>query len=618
MVNEPFVFPSPEKTELLNGEYLFRNRFAVKLPEDMKNVFGVAVSLFPDLDIVCKSDGDIVMKRAQRLSGESYCVTVGSDGIELEYGEKAGAFYALVTLCQLLSRESSVRCCRIEDSPGLRIRGVMMDISRGKVPKLETLKLIADRLAMFKMNHFELYIEGFSFAYPSYRGLWESETPLTPEEFGELNEYCRERFIDFVPCQNGLGHMGRWLSFDEFKCLAECPNGFSVAGITFPPTTLDASDSRSLAFVQSLWKELLPCFDSPYVNACLDEPFELCMGKNKGTDPYKLYTDYANRMNDYFKGQGEKMMMWGDVASKEEGALDCLDEDIILLDWGYEKEHPYAKRAKRIAASGHDFCLCPGTNSWLSFTGMTDNMLSCIRSSADAAYQYSALGLIVTDWGDKGHLQYLPVSWPGILTAAAYSWNSRGTDKKELAHALNMFIFQDEAGVMGTAVLDAGNYYKLEEFLLPCRTLASTVLDSGLVTHAEYERSLAFAAKSISFFTKEDFVQHYLASYENRKEPDGAAILNDLDEISSRLSFAKPRSADAATALEEYQNGLLMVSVMTKIRISMLTGEVFPDLSAEIGICIARHQRLWNLRNKEFGCEQGLEPLIKIREKLPQ
>lgn len=617
MVNEPFVFPAPEKTELLNGEYSFCGRLAVNIPDEIKNVFGTAVSLFPELDFVCASDGDIMMKKADGLPTAGYRIAVRSGGIEAEYGDKTGAFYAVITLCQLLSRDSPIRCCRIADSPGLKIRGVMMDISRGKVPKLKTLKCIADRLAMFKMNHFELYIEGLSFAYPSYRELWQNETPLTPEEFRELNAYCEERFIDLVPCQNGLGHMGRWLSFKQFKDFAECPDGFGIAGLTFPPTTLDTVDARGFEFVKGLWEELLPCFDSSFANACLDEPFELCIGKNKGADKYRFYTDYANRMKDYLKSRGKRMMMWGDVTAKQDGALDRLDGDIVLLDWGYEKEHPYDKRARRIADSAHDFCLCPGTNSWLSFTGMTDNMLSCIRSSADAAYQYSALGIIVTDWGDKGHLQYLPVSWPGVLTAAAYTWNSKGTDKNALARALDMFVFKDEAGVMGTAALDAGNYYKLEEFLLPCRTLASTVLDSGLVTRGEYERSLAFAAKSITFFTREDFARYYLESYENRRAPNGAAILHALSEVSDRLTSAKPGSKDAAMALEEYQNGLLMASVLTEIRLLMLTGETFPALSERLGICISQHRRLWNLRNKEFGCEQGLKPLIKIREKLP-
>ena len=34
----------------------------------------------------------------------------------------------------------------------------------------------------------------------------------TPEEIKELDEYCLDRFIELVPCQNTLGHMGDWLA----------------------------------------------------------------------------------------------------------------------------------------------------------------------------------------------------------------------------------------------------------------------------------------------------------------------------------------------------------------------------------------------------------------------
>jgi hypothetical protein len=75
----------------------------------------------------------------------------------------------------------------------------MLDISRNKIPTIETLKVIAQLLADLKYNHLELYIEGFSFAYPSFRRLWEGkETPLTGDEIKELDAFCRSGFIDLV------------------------------------------------------------------------------------------------------------------------------------------------------------------------------------------------------------------------------------------------------------------------------------------------------------------------------------------------------------------------------------------------------------------------------------
>ena len=35
----------------------------------------------------------------------------------------------------------------------------------------------------------------------------------------------------------------------------------------------------------------------------------------------------------------------------------------------------------------------------------------------------------MTDWGDMGHLQYLPVSYPGLVYAASGMWGTPATEK---------------------------------------------------------------------------------------------------------------------------------------------------------------------------------------------
>lgn len=636
----PFIFPEPQKIEIIKDAFFTYSRLSVFTDDDLNAVFNTVCKIFPDIALersenddiktvfntVCKIFPDIYLEQSEKSvvrmiksddeKDGGYTVSVRPDEITLKYSNSEGAFHALITLCQLITVcGKELPCCEIRDYPALSVRGVMLDISRGKVPTLDTLKAIADKLAIFKINHLQLYIEGISFAYPSYADLYKGETPLTPEEMREFSIYCRERFIDLVPCQNSLGHMARWLSEKDFRGLAECEDGFSVKGYNFPPTTLDVTDENALNFVKLLFDELLPCFDSNLCNACLDEPFELCMGKNSGQteEKYKLYADYANRLNKYLKERGKQMMMWGDVAAKDESVPDCLDSDIIILDWGYEQEHPFEKRAKKLAQSGHSFCLCPGTNSWLSFTGMTDNMLSCIKNAADAAYKYGAKGLIVTDWGDMGHLQYLPVSYAGILYSAAFAWNKKGTSEKELARALDTFVFKDSAEVMGEFCLDAGRYVNFEEFRLPCRTLASSVLSSGLVSAEEYEKSLEFTAKSIVFFTKEDFVKIYLDSYENRKPINGAAIREYIERLLVRLSKSEMKCSDREIVFAEYENALKTVEILTKLREMMLNGAKFSELCTEIDSVITKHKYLWNKRNKAFGCENGLLPLINIQ-----
>ncbi|TVQ04067.1 MAG: hypothetical protein EA359_07710 [Balneolaceae bacterium] len=102
----------------------------------------------------------------------------------------------------------------------------MLDISRDKIPTMETLYEIVDMLSMLRYNHLQLYVEGFSFGYPSFRDLWEhTETPVTGEEMQELERYAAERMIELVPNQNMLGHMGAWLATDRFAHHGKKPTG---------------------------------------------------------------------------------------------------------------------------------------------------------------------------------------------------------------------------------------------------------------------------------------------------------------------------------------------------------------------------------------------------------
>ncbi len=618
----PFIFPEPQKIEIIEGAFFTHSQLSVLIDDDLKTVLNTVCKIFPDICLKRSEKGVIRMIKSDDEKDGGYTVSVRPDEVILKYSNAEGAFHAFITLCQLITvYGKELPCCEIRDYPALSIRGVMLDISRGKVPTLDTLKAVADKLAIFKMNHLQLYIEGLSFAYPKHKSLWENETPITPEEIMELEQYCRERFIDLVPCQNTLGHMARWLQEPKYNPIAECENGFSVMGLHFPPTTLDVNNPKSIEFVCELLDDLLPCFTSPYCNVCLDEPFELAMGKNKAfqAEKYQFYAGYAAELHTYLSKQQKQMMMWGDVISKDDLILKDLPNDIIILDWGYEAEYPVAERAAVLAKSKHRFCLCPGTNSWLSFTGLTDNMLTCIKNTAEAAYRYNALGMIVTDWGDMGHLQYLPVSWAGILTAATYAWNSADFCEENLAHALDLLVFQDASCSMGQLVLDAGRYVQFEEFRLPCRTLAATLLTSGLMKKEQYAKFLERTARSIVFFSPKCVCNAYIQSFEDKKELNSEAIIQYLSYLYERLSKTNLLCPDGDLVIREYKNALALIQVLTKLRESIYNETAVPsELTQELETVLEEHRKLWKQRNKPFGCEEGLLPLINIQKTIKE
>ncbi|MDA3798514.1 MAG: family 20 glycosylhydrolase [Kiritimatiellae bacterium] len=87
-----------------------------------------------------------------------YTIDCQSDGIWLTASDEVGAFYGLKTLAQVFQTEGAVfKGFRIEDSPEFANRGIMLDVSRTKVPTMDTLYQLVDLMSVLKLNELQLY-----------------------------------------------------------------------------------------------------------------------------------------------------------------------------------------------------------------------------------------------------------------------------------------------------------------------------------------------------------------------------------------------------------------------------------------------------------------------------
>ena len=413
---------------------------------------------------------------------QGYRIEISTQEVSLQASSGSGLFYGLVSLRHLLAAHpGTLPVIRLEDYPDLTIRGVLIDIGRGKIPTLKSLYELIDMLADLKINHLQLYMEGYSFAFQRYAKFFPGEAPITAEEIRLLDSYARDRFIDLVPCQNTFGHMEAWLALPEFNALAEAPAGLPlVPGLPPQVTTLDPQDPGSIELVSNLLHELLPNFTSDWVNINFDEPIELGLGKNRdlpdGQSVSRLFLDFLGQVLSVTRSHQKKGMIWGDFLFRHPELLYALPPDLVVLDWNYESRSPFEPHARQLAEHGIDFILCPGTSSWNSLAGRTDNMKANILDAVEQAVRYKARGLLVTDWGDYGHWQVPPVSFPAFAYAAAWSWNLAGNRERNAADYLDRFVFHDRANVMGQFWQDLGNYYHFENTIIHNMTLTFLVL----------------------------------------------------------------------------------------------------------------------------------------------
>lgn len=414
----------------------------------------------------------------RRLQGYTLTVRAGDGGhagrVEIDAPTPAGARHGLATLAQLLAtydaavthdkvtsdagspstpiapRSITLPALRIEDWPTFATRGVMLDVSRDRVPTMRELFEIVDFLAALKYNHLQLYTE-HTFAYAGHEEVWAGWSPITPDEVIRLDAYARERGVELAANQNCFGHLASWLRRPKYAHLAETHGDWIFD--CWPrsgPFSLCPTDPASIRFVEDLLGQLLPCFTSPLVNIGCDETYDISYGRSKGEVERRgrvaVYLDFVREICAVARRHGKRPMFWADIALSRPEAVREIPEDLIALAWGYEADSPFERWCAAFREAGRDVWVCPGTSSWRSITGRTTERRANIESAARAGEATGASGFLLCDWGDTGHHQQWAIAKHALAHGAQAAWNGgAGFDPR----ASSIHAFGDSSGRVG-------------------------------------------------------------------------------------------------------------------------------------------------------------------------
>ncbi|HYF94640.1 MAG TPA: beta-N-acetylhexosaminidase [Symbiobacteriaceae bacterium] len=523
---------------------------------------------------------------------QGYALTAGDGAITLTAATAAGAAHGLATLKQILAgcgrqfQEVSIR-----DWPDFGRRGVMLDISRGKVPTMTNLYRFIDLLADLKINEFQLYTE-HTFAYRNHREVWQDYSPMTGEEMLLLDRYCRERFIDLVPNQNSFGHMHPWLIHDRYKHLAEAPDGFDLPwGRRHDgPFSFCPGDPAVIDLLKELYGELLPHFRSQYFNVGCDETWDVGQGRSRQAvaehGAHRIYVDQLLRIYEQVKAHGRTMMFWGDIIMQAPKFVAELPKDIIALEWGYEADHPFDEHGAHFAKAGIPFYVCPGTSTWMSLVGRTQNALGNLRSAAENGLKHGAVGYLNTIWGDHGHQDYEPFCYLPVAYGAGVCWAVAANRDADVRPFLGKLVFGDRAGWIGQVLHQLGNTYKA----------------GGLEPHNATALGQVFHLA----LTHQDLAEAMLQSFD--VDAAEAAVL----EAAAGLEQAELMGSQGALVLRELHNAirlLLHLCHFARLLQARIAGrpyarEQVQPLARDLDEIAAEHRDLWLARNRLGGLEE--------------
>jgi hexosaminidase len=253
-----------------------------------------------------------------------------------------------------------------------------------------------------------------------------------------------------------------------------------------------------------------------------------------------------------------------------------------VLEWGYEADHPFEEHGAEFARSGIPFFVCPGTSSWNTIAGRTDNCLGNVRNATENGLRHGAIGVLNTDWGDNNHTQYLPVSYLGFAAGAAMSWCFAANRDEDFIAALDIHAFRDEARVMGKLGHELGNAHK----------------QAGPAPH-----------NSTVLF-------HLLTQAPDLPVPDGVTVESlgetgeEISSVIEPLEAARMDREDAGITRDEFANAARMMLYACERGTAMLEGtidsaEKRDDLASQICTILGEHRRLWSARNRVGGLQDS-------------
>lgn len=400
---ETGIIPKPQQIEYQKGYFAWSS-------DQLKNEKRIKTKLVKSIP-------------AKENERQAYIIKITPRKIVLQATTEQGLFYARQSLNQIIKyqnvttskSEFEIPCMTITDWPALEYRGWMDDVSRGPIPTVDFIKKEIRTLASYKMNFFQLYTEHV-FKLESHPDIAPADG-LTAQEIKELTEYAKQYHVEFMGNQQCFAHAEKTLMIQHYYDeIGDTKNNF------------DPSNPKTYKFLEDVFSEVAPAYESGYFNINCDETEGLGSGKAKEyvekTGKDKAYCEHINKVCDILKRHGKTVMMWGDIIAKNPSMIDKLPENVQFVVWSYGASDSFTEMLRPFKESGHTFWVATGANCWNTVFPDIQTYMKNIANFARDAYASGAKGLMNTAWDDYGESMFSS-TWHSMIWAAETAWHPK-------------------------------------------------------------------------------------------------------------------------------------------------------------------------------------------------
>lgn len=385
------------------------------VPEELHALLATLEEEYP-----VSSSGRGLKLKAKRVKGDGTVsrVTRSPGEVLIEYNSIAGAARGIG------SALGKIEC---KESTPFKTLGIMLDVSRNMVMRVDNLKMWLRRLALTGYNMVMLYTEDV-YELPDEPFFGYMRGAYSPEEIRELDLYASRLGIELVGCIQTLGHLEQVIKWNG--AYGEVKDTNSVMLVDEPKTY--ALIEKMIRF----WSETL---GSRRIHVGMDETHDL--GRGRFLDKYgyengfELFNRHLAKVNEICRKAGLAPLIWSDMyfrlSNPEQNYYDLahpipesvqkkIPQNVQLVYWDYYHEDAamYEKMIKRHRDIGFEPVMGSGiwtwTRLWYDHAKTMKTAVPCIQ----ACRRQKVSELFFTMWGDNGAYCNYGSSLAGIICCA--------------------------------------------------------------------------------------------------------------------------------------------------------------------------------------------------------
>ena len=350
---------------------------------------------------------DFEFKNIEIENGEGITIIADNDYYKIKTNKKENLARALSVIKKEFLKGN--KNFTINENENFKTRGIMLDMSRNGVMRVDAVKKYIVYMAAFGLNTLWIYTED-TYELKEYPFFGYMRGRYTKEEIKEIDDYAYNLGVEVIACIQTLGHMEQYLRQQESFVIKDTAS------------VMLANSEETYKFIECAVKFFKENLRTNKIHIGMDEANDAGLGaylvKNGYTERGKIIEEHLNKVYEICEKNDMHPLMWSDMYVRMGSKIDyhydtdsrltskqvekIPDVDMVNWDYYHEDVDYYVKMIDLHRVMNKHISFASGIWTWDGLLPNVSYTFKTMIPALKASVKENIDTFIGTMWGDGG------------------------------------------------------------------------------------------------------------------------------------------------------------------------------------------------------------------------